>query len=145
MLQQNEVKIGNLLSYMDDVSYVIVEEVYNGRVKVIRSVKHVPDRIIHFPNLAGVKITREILLNLGFKDSGILNTLEFPQILITEENGFWYHGHHQAFDKRFPLEYIHQLQNLYKEKLGKELDVDSFFSCLSCRINNIVDGDSGSM
>jgi hypothetical protein len=79
-----------------------------------------------------IPITEEILLKCGFED-GVVNIFENENF----KTSIWYHdGWHFQFDEKewygkssvylypAPIDYVHQLQNLYFALTGEELEVN---------------------
>lgn len=110
MIQVNELRIGNIL-LLDESEAVIVLWVRPQNIQIIRLGETYPSSIIlDLDRLSPIPLTKEWLLKFGFDICNTVGGFEKWEL----SNGFrLLDGKPPALKACQPVQYVHQLQNLY--------------------------------
>lgn len=117
MIQANELRIGSLLNYGNDI--VVVSAIFKSHFNCER-LNGVSIGNNHQNNFQSIHLTREILEKCGFVTDGFYNSAErwvLLDILLFRGNGHFI----LCYYPKTEIKYLHQLQNLYFALTGKEL------------------------
>jgi hypothetical protein len=120
MIQENELRIGNLVSPVENPSkrhqFRKVSGIYNGRIYFLMWNSAKPEKCYPIP------LTTEILLAAGFE---LVNKTYIKDDLNFHFNGRLLQlGYDDEYDFREQgegVQYVHELQNLYYALMRKEL------------------------
>lgn len=130
-MKPQDLRIGNYINALDDYDQAIASQVialssgdadideYGNRILFYTlNGEYAPDQC----KIEGVKITEEWLVKFNFDLGWIIehNTESF--CLIQQGVNYYYSADMHHHTSR-PIEYIHQLQNLYFALTGKELSI----------------------
>lgn len=122
MVQANELRLGNLLKYNEEIVEVI--KIFGSHLEVHSDVfQFWTDEINEFNQ---IPLTEEILLKLGAKELIKLNdgykrfNLDAIHLSISPERDYFIEYVHQI-----PIKYLHTFQNFVFATKTKELNVDN--------------------
>jgi hypothetical protein len=123
-MKANELRIGNIVEYNEDgVIFTVTETSLNG----IRVTNDEETTWIEIDQFSGIKLTEDWLLRAGFvvehkgnELNGFYSVYTLNSITYNTIHGWWINGK-QHLEYPVPLNYVHQLQNLYFALTGQEL------------------------
>jgi hypothetical protein len=143
MIKVNELRLGNLLEYNNQIIHVTslsldIDDEYQPTIGICQYGEYRNEQMILEEaaiGLKGIPLTHEWLERCGFEylpfDNGISNydfykkSKAFELILVHEgvineyEQGVFYYK-----DENRPVKHLHQLQNLYFAQTGEELKIE---------------------
>jgi len=117
MLEAKDLRIGNLIQISGKVQCVYARDID----KI-----HIGDSCL--ANLAKpIPLTEEWFLKFGFEpdkdNTAFTNWDNFAITILSIEEGFClYDGDSMTYQSR-PIQYVHELQNLYRWLIGEELEI----------------------
>lgn len=120
-LQEKDLRCGNLVQ--DERGYVFMVDAVDAQELTIKTT--VVDNWYHLSDFRGIPLTEEWLLKFGFQyePNPILGYSKLgykfgSMIIIPDDVGWVDFGERKSFK---PIEYVHQLQNLFYALTGEEL------------------------
>lgn len=122
MIQANELRIGNLISFKESIDDIICIIATTNNVRLNKK-RGIPVSINY---LRPIPLTEEWLVKFGFKNkSKTLFEKNFyeKRIFSIVQHGFTKKFCFPAQNGVTEIKYVHQLQNLYFALTGKELEI----------------------
>lgn len=114
-LSAQDVRVGNIvhMETSDDKKEV--------RIVTAKMIKDIEGRRLH---PLGIRLTDEILQNIGFNI--VSNNLYYLQPLhLQKEKRGWFHVLNYGYVSLVPLNYLHEVQNLYHANNRREIQITS--------------------
>jgi hypothetical protein len=119
---QTELRLNNLFNA--EIGVVKVESILGSTFRVYcHSIDEECLADYSIDDISGIPLTPEWLVRMGFEDGTTENLKKVTSaILHRESNGTYllYSGHNNLY---VPLEFVHQLQNLFYALVGTELEI----------------------
>lgn len=121
MITANELRLGNLVNFMEDDTIFTVEEIVTDGIGVHNEEE---STWIEIDQFSGIPLTEEWLLKFGFtwshyhQDTAQREYYGINEYYVCKLNNRFYY-------ENTKLEYIHQLQNLVFALTGTELELKS--------------------
>lgn len=117
-MKANELRIGNYFIYDNRVNEVLSIYINFGKYRITFKNEN-KSKLVE--NCNPIPLTEEWLLRFGFEK--VIDGYEFNNYHIDIEKIRPYFGYSWQ-DYRTPIDYVHQLQNLYFALTGEELNIN---------------------
>lgn len=124
MIQANELRIGNYVYLFDNTNdFLKIHTISRDVLQVEGTI--IGGEVYKIENVTPIKLNSEILEMFGFVKCGHLTyeivnkSLSCKYRISNTGYGHVYHGIHTTY----PINYLHQLQNLYFALSGEELTI----------------------